>query len=129
MCRVLGVSVSCSSNWHGRGPSRHAREDGEIAKEIPQIFPAHRGVYGSPQVQVELRERGMLCSRERTARIRREMDLASERRRTKPVGTKGRQHQWLRTCSIERFVRLHPLPHGSAIRPLFGQRKGGSLWR
>ena len=88
MCRVLEVSVSGYYDWHGRGPSQHEREDGEIAKQILHIFHAHRGVYGSPRVHVELRERGILCSRERTARLMREMDLAAKRRRNKPVGTK-----------------------------------------
>ena len=91
MCRVLGVSVSGYYDWQGRGPSRHAREDGEIAQEVHRLFHAHRGVYGSPRIQVELRERGICCSRARTARLMREMDLAAKRRRNKPVGTKQRK--------------------------------------
>jgi putative transposase len=91
MCRVLGVSVSGYYDWQERGPSHHEREDGEIAKEIHHIFHAHRGVYGSPRVQVELRARGIRCSRERTARLMREMDLAAKRRRNKPIGTKRRK--------------------------------------
>jgi putative transposase len=91
MCRVLGVSVSGYYDWLGRGPSQHEREDGEIAKEIHHIFPAHRGRYGSPRVQVELRERGIRCSRERTARLMREMDLAAKRRRKKPIETRRRK--------------------------------------
>jgi putative transposase len=55
MCRVLGVSVSGYYDWREREPSRHAREDGELAKHIHRIFSASRQVYGSPRVQVELR--------------------------------------------------------------------------
>jgi len=91
MCQVLGVSISGYYDWRGRGPSQHEREDGEIAKVIHGIFHAHRGVYGSPRVHVELREQGIHCSRERTARLMREMDLAAKRRRTKPIGTKPRK--------------------------------------
>lgn len=91
MCRVLLVSVSGYYDWLDREPSAHEREDGELAKEIHRIFHAHRSVYGSPRVHVELREQGIRCSRERTARLMREMDLVAKRRRTTPVGTKGRK--------------------------------------
>jgi putative transposase len=91
MGRVLLVSVSGYYDWLRREPSAHSREDGELAKEIHRIFHAHRGVYGSPRVHVELREQGIRCSRERTARLRREMDLVAKRRRNTPIGTKQRK--------------------------------------
>jgi putative transposase len=90
MCRVLHVSVSGYYDWRGREPSRHEREDGELAKEIHRIFHAHRGVYGSPRVQVELRELGLRVSRERTARLMREMALVAKPKGNKPMGTKRR---------------------------------------
>ena len=86
----MQVSVSGYYDWRGREPSAHEREDGELAKHILRIFHAKRGVYGSPRIQVELRELGLACSKERTARLMREMDLAAKRRRNKPVGTKRR---------------------------------------
>jgi len=88
---MLEVSVSGYDDWLRREPSAHEREDGELAKQIHRIFYAHRGVYGSPRVQVELREQGIRCSRERTARLMREMDLVAKRRRNKPAGTKRRK--------------------------------------
>jgi transposase InsO family protein len=91
MCRVLGVSVSGYYDWHKREPSRHEREDGKLAKHIHRIFYAHRQVYGSPRVHAELRAQGISCSKERTARLMREMELAAKRRRSKPVGTKRRR--------------------------------------
>ncbi len=50
MCRVLQVSVSGDSDWHKREPSRHEREDGELARQIHRIFYAKRQVYGSPRI-------------------------------------------------------------------------------
>jgi len=91
MCRVLGISVSGYYAWLEREPSAHEREDGELAKHILRIFHAKRGVYGSPRIQMELRDLGLVCSKERTARLMREMDLAAKRRRNKPVGTKRRK--------------------------------------
>jgi putative transposase len=90
MCRVFGVSQSGYYDWRGREPSAHEREDGELAKEIHRIFYANRGVYGSPRVQAELRDRGIRCSKERVARLMREMELVAKPRRNKPLGTKRR---------------------------------------
>lgn len=87
LCRTLGVSVSGYYEWQGREPSAHAREDGELARQIHRIFHEHRQVYGSPRVHAELRARGVYCSRARVARLMREMELAAKRRRHKPVGT------------------------------------------
>lgn len=90
MCRVMHVSVSGYYDWLTREPSAHEREDGELAKHILRIFHAKRGLYGSPRIQVELRDLGLRCSKERTARLMREMDLAAKRKRQKPVGTQRR---------------------------------------
>jgi putative transposase len=88
MCRIMQVSVSGYYDWLRREPSAHEREDGELAKEIHRLFYANRSVYGSPRVHAELRAAGIGCSRERTARLMREMELVAKRhRRNKPVGT------------------------------------------
>jgi putative transposase len=79
MCRVLGVSVSGYYDWRGREPSANAREDGGLAKRIHQIFDAHRAVYGGPCVHAELRAQGIRCSKERVARLMREMGLVAKR--------------------------------------------------
>ena len=88
LCRVLEVSVSGDYEWLKREPSLHAREDGERAKEIHRLFYDCRQVYGSPRIQVELRARGLHCSRERTARLMRAMSLVAKRKRSKPIGTR-----------------------------------------
>ena len=67
-------------SFRGREPSAHQREDGELAKHIHRIFYAKRGVYGSPRVHVELREQGISCSKERVARLMREMELIAKPR-------------------------------------------------
>jgi len=90
MCRVMQVSVSGYYDWLRREPSAHEREDGELAKAIHRLFYANRQVYGSPRIHAELRAQGIRCSRERTARLMREMELCAKPRRNKPVGTKRR---------------------------------------
>lgn len=84
---MLQVSVSGYYEWRSREPSAHEREDGELAKQIHRIFHDHRQVYGSPRVHAELAAQGITCSKQRVARLMREMELAAKRRRNKPVGT------------------------------------------
>lgn len=88
LCRVMQVSVSGYYDWRGREPSAHEREDGELAKAIHRIFYDNRGVYGSPRIHAELRAAGIRCSRERTARLMREMTLCAKPKRNHPVGTR-----------------------------------------
>lgn len=109
MCRVLGVSVSGYYDWHKREPSAHEREDGELAKLIHRLFYANRGVYGSPRIQVELREQGIRCSKERVARLMREMELCAKPKRSKPVGTKRRAGASIAPNHLARdFTALSP---------------------
>jgi putative transposase len=90
--------VSGYYDWLKREPSQHEREDGELAKEIHRLFYEYRQVYGSPRIQVELRARGLRSSRERTARLMREMNLVAKRKRNKPIGTR-------------REAGVHPAPN------------------
>jgi putative transposase len=87
MCRVLEVSVSGYYDWYKREPSAHEREDGELAKQIHRLFYAKRQVYGSPRIHAELAAQGIRCSKERVARLMREMELVAGRPRSRPVGT------------------------------------------
>lgn len=85
MGRVLEVSVSGYYDWLKRKPSAHTREDGELAQHIHRIFYANRQVYA------KLHAEGIHCSRERTARLMREMELVAKPKRNQPVGTKRRR--------------------------------------
>jgi len=87
MCRVLEVSVSGYYDWHKREPSAHEREDGELAKQIHRLFYAKRQVYGSPRIHAELAAQGIRCSKERVARLMRDMELVAGRPRSRPVAT------------------------------------------
>jgi transposase InsO family protein len=69
MCRVLGVSISGYYAWRKRPVCARKREDGELSRRITQIFLTHRRVYGSPRIQVEVRDQGIHCGRNRIERL------------------------------------------------------------
>jgi putative transposase len=81
MCQVLGVSESGYYAWLKRPTCQRKREDAQLTQEIRQVFTSHQGRYGSPRIQVELRDRGRSLSRKRVARLMREADLSAKRRR------------------------------------------------
>ena len=81
MCRTLEVSRSGFYAWVNRPESPRARENRVLAAEVAAIHHESRDTYGSPRVQVELRERGRRVCRHRIARLMRDEGLRSKRRR------------------------------------------------
>jgi putative transposase len=88
MCRVLKVSESGFYAWRKRPVSQRKREDAQITEELRQGFHAHQGRYGSPRLHVELRDRGIRCSRKRVARLMQETGLCAKRKRRRVVTTR-----------------------------------------
>ena len=81
LCETLEVSVSGYYEWRKRPMSQHAQSDAQLAEQIRVTYHAHRRLYGSPRISVELREQGISCSRKRVARLMRELGLAARRAR------------------------------------------------
>ena len=79
LCETLEVSVSGYYNWRQRPMSQHTQADAELAEQIQAAYHAHRRLYGSPRLHVELHEQGISCSRKRVARLMRAMGLAARR--------------------------------------------------
>jgi putative transposase len=53
-----------------------------------QVFVTHRGRYGSPRIQRELKDQGQLIARKRVARLMREAELYAKRKRRRALTTK-----------------------------------------
>ena len=85
LCRLLGVSRSGYYAWRQRPPSARARADQELTRQIRAIHEQSRGTYGAPRIGAELRERGVVCSRKRVARLLRLAGLQGCHRRKGPA--------------------------------------------
>jgi transposase InsO family protein len=92
LSRALDVSVSGYYAWRTRQPSQHQREDEKLLQAIGQVYQKGRGLYGSPRIHAALRQRGILCSRKRVARLMRQTGLASRRRPKRRVHTTDSAH-------------------------------------
>jgi putative transposase len=85
LCRLLGVSRSGYYAWRTRPPSARARADQELTRQIQEVHDQSRGTYGAPRIWAELRERGVVCSRKRVARLLRRAGLQGCHRRKGPL--------------------------------------------
>ena len=92
LCRALGVSVSGYYAWRNRGPSRRQQADAELLEQIRAVQKQGRGLYGSDRIYHMLRQRKIVCSRKRVARLMRENGLNSRRRRKWRVRTTDSNH-------------------------------------
>ena len=75
MCRVLEVSRSGFYAWRKRPASPRAVADQSLTLEVSAIHAESRRSYGSPRVQMELRDRGRRVGRKRVARLMRTAGL------------------------------------------------------
>jgi putative transposase len=85
MCRLLGVSRSGYYAWRKRPPSARACANQELTGQIRAVHEQSRGTSGAPRIRPELRERGVVCSRKRVARLLRLAGLQGCHRRTGPA--------------------------------------------
>jgi hypothetical protein len=84
LCRLLGVSRSGYYAWRKRPPSARARANQELTGHIRAVHEQSRGTYGAPRIWAELRDRGVVCSRKRVARLLRLGGLQGCHRRKGP---------------------------------------------
>jgi putative transposase len=69
LCRLLGVSRSGYYAWRKRPPSARTRANQALTRHIREAHEQSRGTYGAPRIWAELRDRGVVCSRKRVARL------------------------------------------------------------
>ncbi len=71
MCRVLKVSTSGYYAWRGRPESSRAKTDRELTEVIQRLHGESNGVYGSPKIRAELKDKGYHYGRHKIARLMR----------------------------------------------------------
>jgi len=89
MSTALEVSRSGYYAWRGRPPSAREMANQELVEDIKAVHKDSREVYGSPRVYWELKARGVLCSRNRVARLMRLNHIQGKHRRRYKVTTKA----------------------------------------
>jgi putative transposase len=81
LCEVLQIRRSGYYAWLKRPPSARAVEDERLWPKILQLHQMRREAYGAVKLCRDLRAAGETCSKHRIARLKRENQLWTKRRR------------------------------------------------
>ena len=79
LCRTLQVSSSGYYAWRMRPRSAKERRDVLLTTHVRSIHAANRGVYGSPRVFQELKDKQIRTSKKRVARLMRKCEISGVR--------------------------------------------------
>jgi len=90
MCRMLAVSRAGFYAWRRRPVAARTRQDQVLAVAVAAIYAENHGRYGSPRVQMELRDRGQRTGRKRIARLMRIQGLRARPKRRYRTTTDSR---------------------------------------
>lgn len=90
MCEVLKVSKSGYYAWRRHKPGKRQKENESLLGHIEEVHRESRGTYGSPRVKVELNEQGILCGKNRVARIMRDNGIRAKMRKKYKATTDSR---------------------------------------
>ena len=102
LCRVLDVSPSGYYAWCQRSPSARATANQGLRHLVRVVYAEHKGRYGSPRIQQELRARGHQIGRKRVIGLMRAERLRARVPRRFRVTTES-THHWPRP--IDRVQR------------------------
>ena len=78
MCRVLEVSSSGYYAWLNRFASSRDQANEDLTKLIRASHIKSRRTYGSPRITEDLRETGLMCSKNRVARVMRDKKIVAK---------------------------------------------------
>ena len=80
MCHALAVQRSGYYAWRRRGPSTLAQANEVLLKLIREEHETSRKTYGSPRIKKVLERKGVLCGKNRVARLMRMHGIAAKKR-------------------------------------------------
>jgi transposase InsO family protein len=91
MCQALGVKRSGYYAWRARPASQREKANQELMTQIQIVHQDSRQTYGSLRIHAVLRRKGILCGKNRVARLMQAGGIAARRRyRRDPVTTQRR---------------------------------------
>ena len=94
LCRAFEVSPSGYYDWSCRQqhPGQRQQLDQQLKDRISRIHAESRNTYGSPRIQIKLREAGQRHGRNRIGRLMREQDLCGRQKKRYRVLTTDSRH-------------------------------------
>lgn len=95
ICRAIKVSPSGYYAWKARSPSKRTIFDRYLVSRIQEIHQASRENYGSIKTWQTLKAMGIVCGKNRIARLRRIHGIQAKRRKRFKVTTVSKNTEWI----------------------------------
>lgn len=95
MCGVFGVARSAYYDWLTRKPSKRALENQILKGTIQELHRQTKSRLGSPKLTLELKDRGLIVSRHRVARLMKQLGIRSIISKKFKVTTTDSNHKHL----------------------------------
>jgi putative transposase len=94
LCQAFDVSLSGYYDWSDRRerPCQRQQSDQQLKDQISRIHAESRSTYGSPRIQIKLREAGQRHGRNRISRLMREQNLCGRQKKRYRVLTTDSRH-------------------------------------
>lgn len=90
MCLILEVSKSGYYKRQNKQLCNRAKENTMLLNRIKHIFNEHKGCYGSLRVTKQLRKHGILCGKNRIARIMQENNIRAKTKKRFKITTNSK---------------------------------------
>lgn len=100
MCEVLKVSRSGYYAWRTRQPSTRQKDNEELLGRIRQIHAQSRRLYGSPRITAELNEEGLICGKNRVARIMKDHSILADVKKRRFRRTTDSRHNYALAANL-----------------------------
>ncbi len=109
MCKILKVSRSGYYDWKNRGESRRVLHDRTLLQHIRRVHTQSRKHYGIVKCWKQLNAEGIACGRDSIARLRRQNDIYTQRRKRFVVTTRSKHRHWIAPNLLKRdFSSANP---------------------
>jgi len=102
LCKTLQVSRSGYYAWRHRPVSERTQTDRQLLSNIRRIHKQSREHYGIRKCWQQLLREGIICGRDRIAKLRRDNDIYSKRRRRFVITTRSKHRHWIAPNRLNR---------------------------
>lgn len=89
---MMEVSRSGYYAWIKRPESSRKIQDRELVKEIRKVHKISRGTYGSPRITRALKKKGIVCGKNRTARLMHDNGITGKTKRKYKATTNSKHN-------------------------------------
>ena len=92
MCQVLKVSRSGCYDWENKEPNNRYKENTIMMNRIKAIYDENRGRYGSIRITKQLKNEGIVCGKNRIARLMSQNDIRAKTKKRFKITTNSKHN-------------------------------------